>query len=159
MRRAFVLGVVFAAAAATIEGMPAGRQDAPPDQGRRIKPAEKGDTIAVKGCLSGNALIATESDEVDAAGVMANGLTFRLDGKKSVLKSLREAHDGTLVTVRGELKSDLAREQGQSANVGRMRITIGGAPPNPNSPYAATRRSLPVLEVESFTGSPTACAK
>lgn len=158
MRRAFVLCVLFAAAAATGEGAVEGRQDAPRDEGRRIKPAEKGDTISVKGCLSGNALIATESDEVDAAGVMANGLTFRLDGRKGVLKSLREAHDGRLVTVRGELKSDLPREQGQSATVGRMRITIGGAPPNPNSPNAANRRSLPVLEIESFTGSPTACA-
>lgn len=159
MRRAFVLCGLFAAAAAAGEGALAGRQDAPREEGRRIKPAEKGDTISVKGCLSGNALIATESDEVDAAGVMANGLTFRLDGKKAVLKSLREAHDGRLVTVRGELKSDLPREQGQSATVGRMRITIGGAPPNPNSPYAGNRRSLPVLEIESFTGSPTACDK
>lgn len=159
MRRSLVLCLLIAAAPAALAGTVPGGQEAARDEGRRIKPAEKGDTISVKGCLSGNALIATESDEVDAAGVMANGVTFRLDGRKGELKSLREAHDGKLVTVRGELKSDLRREQGQSATVGRMRITIGGAPPNPNSPQAANRRSLPVLELESFTGSQTPCAR
>jgi hypothetical protein len=86
-------------------------------------------------------------------------MTFRLTGKKDLLKQLREKHDRQVVSVRGVLKSDLPREEGQSRNVGRMRITIGGATPNPNSPYAETRRVLPVLEVRSFDGGETSCAR
>ncbi len=114
------------------------------------KPAEKGDTITVKGCLDGGALVATESGALDSTGLLAAGLTFRLTGDKAVLKELREKHDHKVVSVRGVLKSDLPRQEGQSRSVGRMRITIGGANPNPNSPHAESRRSLPVLEAKSF---------
>ncbi|MGH9370855.1 MAG: hypothetical protein ACRD15_04925 [Vicinamibacterales bacterium] len=123
------------------------------------KPAQKGDTITVKGCLAGGALEATEADALDGTGLLALGLTFRLTGDKSLMKQLKEKHDRKLVVVKGVLKSDLPHEEGQSRSVGRMRITIGGASPNPNSPYAENRRALPVLEVKSFDGGTTSCAR
>jgi hypothetical protein len=115
------------------------------------KAPKKGDTITVKGCLDGGVLVATESDALEATGLLATGITFRLTGDKRLLKELRDEHDHRVMSVRGVLKSDLPRLEGQSRNLGRMRITIGGANPNPNSPQAMeSRRSLPVLEARTF---------
>jgi hypothetical protein len=129
------------------------------DEKSSVKPARKGDAITVKGCLAGGALEATESEALDATGLLVSGMTFRLTGDKNLLKDLREKHDRHVVSVRGVLKSDLPQQEGQSRNVGRMRITIGGVTPTPNSPHAETRRPLPVLEVKSFNGGDTGCGR
>jgi hypothetical protein len=128
------------------------------DEKRETKPVRKGDTLSAKGCLRGGALAATESEALDATGLLAGGLTFRLTGDKNLLKQLKEKHDGKVVEVRGVLKSDLPHPSGSSQTVGRMRITIGAPTPSPNSPQAESRRVLPVLEVKSFDGAgATAC--
>lgn len=154
MRRAiaFCLLVGFTSLAAA--------QDAQePDAKPAAKPVRKGDSLTVKGCLAGGALEATEAAALEASGVLASGLTFRLTGDKKLLKDLRDSHDGRVVTVRGVLKSDLPKEAGQSARVGRMRITVGGANPSPHSPLSESRRMLPVLDVKSFDGGATACGR
>ena len=58
---------------------------------------------------------------------LLSGFTFRLTGKKDLLKEMKEKHDGRLVEVRGTLKSDIQPQAGYGTNVGGMRITIGGA--------------------------------
>jgi hypothetical protein len=113
----------------------------------------KGDSVTLRGCLAGASLDATDAEEPEVQTALIGGLTFQLKGDKKLLKSLRDKHDGKVVTVRGVLKSDLVQAEGQSRTVGRTRITIGGAMPNPNSPQADTRRALPVLEVKSFDGT------
>lgn len=124
------------------------------------KPVRKGDSVTVKGCLAGGALEATEAPALEASGVLATGLTFRLTGDKGLLKDLRESHDRRVVTVTGVLKSDLPKEAAQSGKVGRMRITIGGVNASPHSPQAENRRVLPVLEVKSFNGAgATSCGR
>jgi hypothetical protein len=128
------------------------------EERRETKPVRKGDTLSAKGCLRGGALEATESEALDATGLLVGGLTFRLTGDKTLLKQLREKHDGKVVEVRGVLKSDLPKSSGSSQTVGKMRITIGAPTPSPNSPEAESRRILPVLEVKSFDGvGATAC--
>jgi hypothetical protein len=118
----------------------------------------KGDSVTLRGCLNGASLDATDADEPEVQAALVGGLTFQLKGDKQLLKDLKAQHDGKVVTLKGVLKSDLLQSEGQSKTVGRMRITIGGATPNPNSPHADTRRALPVLEVKSFNGTgTTAC--
>jgi hypothetical protein len=120
---------------------------------RPSKPVRKGDTISVTGCLKGGSLEATESEALEATGVLVSGVTFRLTGDKGVVKELKEKHDGKVVSVKGILKSDLTHLGGQSHHVGKMRIRIGSPTPSPNSPEAESRRALPVLEVKSFDGA------
>ena len=120
---------------------------------------KKGDTITVKGCLAGGALQATEvTSATETPMALAGGLTFRLTGDKKLLKALRDDHNGTLVAVKGVLKSELPRDGSDSRQVGRMRVTIGSVP-SPLSPEAEARRSLPVLETKSFDGGTTSCGR
>lgn len=148
MRHTTLLALLLASASV----MALAQEGAPPN-----KPVQKGDSIVVKGCLTGTALDATEASGLEAP-VAEGGLTFRLTGDKKLLKSLREEHDRTLVEVRGILKSDppLSRS---GTRIGKMRITIGAASPATGRPEAESRRSVPVLEVKSFHGGQTSCAR
>lgn len=128
-------------------------------EGKAAKPPEKGDTLEVKGCLSGGALEATEAEALDMTGLLAAGLTFRLTGDKALLKEMREKHDRRIVSVSGVLKSDLPQAGGSARTLGGVRIAIGGAEPSPNSPRAESRRAVPVLEVKSFDGGATSCGR
>ena len=61
----------------------------------------------LKGCLRGAALEATDVGAEDSSTPLLSGLTFRLTGKKDLLKEMKQKHDGRIVEVRGTLKSDL----------------------------------------------------
>ena len=121
---------------------------------------KKGDTISVHGCLRGGALESTDVEWAEARVPLANGLTFRLTGDKNLLKDLRKSHDAHLVSVTGVLKSDLSQQGLETtAKIGGMRIGIGAPSANPASPDAANRRSVPQLDVKSFEGGATSCAR
>ena len=122
------------------------------------RPPKKGDAIMVRGCLTGQALEASELGSTDITGAPSSGVTFRLTGDKTLLKQMRDEHDGKVVEVQGVLKSNLPA-QSATRNVGKMRITIGTPATNPASQEAETKRSLPVLEVKSVNGSTTSCGR
>src|SRR5690349_6746888 len=73
---------------------------------------KKGDPVVLKGCLRGAALEATDVGAEDSSAPLLSGLTFRLTGKKDLLKEMKQKHDGHLVEVRGTLKSDLQPQAG-----------------------------------------------
>jgi len=126
------------------------------------KPPKKGDSMIIKGCLRGSAVEGAETVRIDAEGVARVDdtvpvLTFRLDGKKDLLKELKEEHDKKMVEVRGILRSDLTGG-GFGKNVGNTRIAIGLDPRTSRSPHGADQ-AVPVLEVTSFAGSSVSCAR
>ena len=123
------------------------------------RPPKKGDAIMVRGCLTGQALEASELGSTDITGALSSGVTFRLTGDKTLLKQMRDEHDGKVVEVQGVLKSNLPAQSVATRNVGKMRITIGTPATNPASQEAETKRSLPVLEVKSVNGSTTSCGR
>jgi hypothetical protein len=149
LKSSVVVAVLFLAHAA-----PASQKEERPS-----RPPKKGDAIVVRGCLTGQALEATELGRTDSTGALSNGLTFRLTGDKNLLKQMREEADGKVVDVEGILRSELPSQSVATRKVGRMRITIGSPAASPNSQEAETRRSLPVLEVRSFNGSTTSCGR
>ncbi len=121
---------------------------------------KKGDSVSLKGCLRGAALEGTDVAGEDSSMPLLSGLTFRLTGKKDLLKEMKEKHDGRLVEVRGTLKSDIQPQAGYGTNVGGMRITIGGPTGGPaGGREAEARKSLPVVDVSGFTGSETSCGR
>ena len=123
------------------------------------KPPEKGDTIIVKGCLHGTALEATQTQRVDESGLLATSLTYRLTGKKDVLKQLRDEHDDTLVEITGVLKSNLPPEgEMPGKQIGKSRVYIGIGAPQPGAMPEANR-PVPVLQVISVDGNGVRCPR
>jgi len=121
---------------------------------------KKGDPVVLKGCLRGAALEATDVAAEDSSTPLFSGLTFRLTGKKDLLKEMKQKYDGRIVEVRGTLKSDLQPQAGYGANVGGMRITIGGPTAGPaGGREAETRKSLPAVDVSGFEGTGTGCGR
>ena len=120
---------------------------------------KKGDAVALRGCLRGAALEATEVEGEDSSTPLLSGVTFRLTGKKDLLKDMKQKHDGRLVQVRGTLKSDLQQHAGYGANLGGMRITIGGPTGGAGARDMEPKRSLPVVDVSTFAGTETSCSR
>ena len=148
---------LFSAVLAVAVASPLGAQDKPRDQ---MGIPKKGDPVTLKGCLRGGALEATDVGAEDSSTPLLSGLTFRLTGKKDVLKEMKQKHDNRLVEVRGTLKSDLQPQAGYGTNVGGMHITIGGPTAGPaGGREAETRKSLPVVDVSGFEGSATGCGR
>ena len=90
---------------------------------------------------------------------MMTSLVYRLSGDKTLLKKMREEHDGSLVEVTGILKSTLppAGEM-YGTTIGKTRVRIGIGSPNTGSGATAeANRSLPVLEVKNYEGVPVKC--
>jgi hypothetical protein len=120
---------------------------------------QKGDSIVVKGCLKGRALESTETGLLNTDARSMTTLVYRLSGDKTVLKQLREEHDGSVVEVTGILKSTLPpADEMLGRTIGKTHVRIGIASPNVGSgANAEAGRSLPVLEVKSYEGVPVKC--
>jgi hypothetical protein len=130
-------------------------------QSDKAKPPKKGDALVIRGCLRGSAVESAETMRVDAEGVprpedQVPTLTYRLQGKKELLKELKSKHDRKVVQVSGVLRSELSGS-GLSTNVGRTRISIGVDPRSSGSPHAT--EAVPVLEATSFEGTTISCAR
>jgi hypothetical protein len=129
-------------------------------QERRLP--KKGDTLVIRGCLRGSAVESAATMTVDAEGEakvedLVPALTYRLQGKKELLKELREKHDRKVVEVKGILRSELGGS-GVGTTVGRTRITIG-VDPRTGSGGARNDQAIPVLEAQSFEGTTITCAR
>ena len=126
------------------------------------KPPKKGDTVVIRGCLRGSAVESAETRTVDAEGEtktddLVPSLTYRLQGKKDLLKELKDKHDRKVVEVKGILRSELAGS-GLGTTVGRTRIAIG-VDARTGSGGARNDQAIPVLEAQSFEGTTITCGR
>ena len=129
--------------------------------GRQHKLPERGDTVVVRGCLAGPSLQSTETAAIDGSSEVTSPVTYQLKGDKKLLKSLRDDLDGRMVKVTGVLKSSMPAGQLRREHEGRpdqdrrrRRDAHHNGLARPDSPPP-----LPVLEVKSYEGSATSCAK
>ena len=123
---------------------------------------KKGDTLVIRGCLRGSSVESAETRTVDAEGESKSDdlvppLTYRLQGKKDLLKELKDKHDRKVVEVKGILRSELAGS-GLGTTVGRTRITIG-VDARTGSGGPRNDQAIPVLEAQSFEGTTITCAR
>ncbi len=123
---------------------------------------KKGDTLVIRGCLRGSAVESAQTMTVDAEGEtkaedLVPSLTYRLQGKKELLKALKDQHDRKVVEVKGILRSELGGS-GIGTTVGRTRITIG-VDARTGSGGARNDQAVPVLEAQSFEGTSISCAR
>jgi hypothetical protein len=120
---------------------------------------KKGDPVVLKGCLHGASLDATDVGGEDSAAPLLSGLTFRLTGKKDLLKEMKQKHDGRVVEIRGKLKSELQPHGAYGANLGKVHVTVGTPSPGAGGPGVEAQRVLPVVEVSGFDGTETGCGR
>lgn len=110
------------------------------------RPPKRGDTVVVRGCVTGGMIEAGELSARDGDYKHPLAYDYRLTGKKELVATIKKDHAGHVDIVTGVLKTDMPTEmKGLSGRVGNTSIGVGlggpqGVPPRP----------LPVLEVSSF---------
>jgi hypothetical protein len=110
------------------------------------RPIRKGDTVILRGCLTGGVVEAGELSSSDGNVKHLLPHDYRLTGKKDLLKALKEAHMHHVDAITGVLKTDLPVERkGMGGRIGNTSVGIGVG-----NPQASTQRALPVVEVKSF---------
>ena len=129
------------------------------DPTARKKVPARGDSVIVKGCVSGPTIQSTETASADDTGVLSTPLTYQLKGDKQALKQLRDEHEGELVAVSGILRSTLPQDSSIGGkSLGKTKVTLGIGAPSGQHGVPAPGPSLPVLEVRSFDAPGTRCA-
>ena len=130
-------------------------QDKPAEQPRELK---RGDTIVVRGCITGGTVESSEAQANDSTGTHTGFVTYRLTGDKKALKQIKQEHDGHVDIVTGTLKSDLrAQSTPLGKRVGNTRITVGvGAQPT-HDPNVV--QYLPVLQVKVVEHTDVSCRR
>jgi hypothetical protein len=110
------------------------------------KPPKKGDTVVVRGCITGGVIEAGELSSADGEYKRLIPYDYRLTGKKDIVKTVKEEHLHHADAVTGVLKTDLPTERkGMSGRIGNTNVGIGMGP---SQDY--TQRAIPVLEVTSI---------
>jgi hypothetical protein len=125
-----------------------------------VKTPGKGDSVIVKGCLSGPTLQSLETVTTDDTGRVAGPLTYQLKGDGKLLKTMRAEHDGKVVNVTGILKSTLPHDSSiRGKTMGKTKVTFGIGTPSAQSGAPSPQSALPVLEVKSYDGSGALCGR
>jgi hypothetical protein len=119
-------------------------------QEKPAKPVPKDSVrVVIDGCVKGRVMRAGDVRKVDetASGLSIRSKTFRLEGKKDVMKGVKDV-DGDRAEVTGLIKKTALIEPGLSVMGGRVRIGAGST--------GGTASSLPdpaqdvvVLDVET----------
>ena len=110
------------------------------------KPPKKGDTVVVRGCITGGVIEAGELSTPDGSYKHLVPYDYRLTGKKDVVKMVKEDHLHHADTVTGVLKTDLPKEpKGITGRIGNTSVGIGLG-----TSQGYTNRPLPVLDVTSI---------
>jgi len=113
--------------------------------------------VVITGCVKGRVIRAADVRQTDTtSGVNIRAKTFRLEGKKDVIKAIKEI-DGERAEVTGLIKKSALIEPGISVMGGRVRIgagTSGGT----SSSLPDPAENVVVLDVENVQPLGGSCA-
>lgn len=115
----------------------------------------RGDTVTVKGCLTGGVLESSDLSTRDRDGNLHHLITFRLTGDKKTLEQIRKEHSGHRDIVVGELESDLPSVAPRGKRIGKTNITIGIGASQGMGRQAPP--PMPVLKVKTFEHTEQRC--
>lgn len=111
---------------------------------------KRGDTVLVKGCLTGGRIESNEVKARDGDAEFIGMATYRLTGDKKLLETIKKDHEGHEDVLTAVLKSELPRDPHK--RIGNTRIGIGLPQKDMNAPPP-----LPVLEVKSIDHTVVTC--
>lgn len=128
----------------SLVSVPLTAQD-PPGEKKSDKLPEQGSVMTIKGCITGSSQL--QDDET--------GFTYRLKGKKELLKDVGREHKGHVDELTGILRSSLVMGGGKSTRIGNTTISIGAVESRNTGP----RELNPIFEVTSLKHLPVFCTK
>jgi len=114
-----------------------------------IPPSGKGDTVVVRGCVSGSLLKDLRAQKTDAVTGSETAVVYRLTGEKKLVQAIQKEHQGQVLDVTGALASNPPSPSTvRSKDMGKARVFVGAGHQETSGP--AKTSSYPVLRVTSF---------
>jgi hypothetical protein len=135
---------VIAAVALGLNGVAAQK---PEDGG--IPPSGKGDTVVVRGCVSGSLLKDLRAQKTEPVTGSETAVVYRLTGEKKLLQVIQKEHQDQVLDVSGVLASNPnSSSTVRSKEMGKARVFVGAGRQETSEP--AKTPSYPILRVTSF---------
>ena len=114
-----------------------------------IPPSGKGDTIVVRGCVSGSLLKDLRAQKTEPITGSETAVVYRLAGDKKLLQAIQKEHQDQVLDVTGMLASNPnSTSTVRSKDMGKARVFVGAGHQETSGP--AKTSSYPVLRVTSF---------
>ena len=114
-----------------------------------IPPSKKGDTLVVRGCVSGSLLKDLRGQKMDPVSGGETAIVYRLTGEKKLLQIIQKEHQDQILDVTGVLASNPdASSATRSKQMGKARVYVGAG--NQQSSMPAQSTSYPTLRVTAF---------
>jgi|SRR5882672_2731635 len=118
-------------------------------EGGGIPPTGKGDTIVVRGCVSGSLLKDLRAQKTEPLTGSETAVVYRLTGEKKLLQVIQKEHQDQVIDVSGVLASNPASPSTvHSKTMGKTRVFVGAGRQETSEP--AKTPSYPILRVTSF---------
>src|SRR5262245_40920691 len=119
-----------------------------PEEGA-VPPSGKGETLVVRGCVSGSLLKDLRSQKTDAVTGSETSVVDRLTGDKKLLQTIQKEHQDQVLDVSGVLASNPnVSSTVRSKEMGKARVFVGAGSQETSTP--AKPPSYPTLRVTSF---------
>ena len=131
-------------------------QEAPPPEITKVPKDSVG--IVTAGCLKGRVFTATGRREEESAtrGPNVTGLSFRVAGKKDLMKQVKE-HDGHFVEVGGLVLKSAIAGPSPGARIGNTRVTIGAGRDPLGASMHSPQGGIPVMDISSLRYIDSVC--
>jgi len=133
--------------AAIALGMSGSATQKPEDGG--IPPSGKGDTVVVRGCVSGSLLKDLRAQKTEPLTGSETAVVYRLTGEKKLLQLIQKEHQDQVLDVTGVLRTNPnSTSTVRSKEVGKARVFVGAGRQETSEP--AKPSSYPTLRVTAF---------
>ena len=114
-----------------------------------VPPSNKGETLVVRGCVSGSLLKDVRGQKMDPVSRGETAIVYRLTGEKKLLQIIQKEHQDQVLDVTGVVTSNSsASSTTRSKQMGKARVYVGAG--NQESSMPAQSTSYPTLRVTAF---------
>lgn len=114
-----------------------------------LPPSKKGDTLVVRGCVSGSLLKDLRGQKTDPVSGGETAVVYRLAGEKKLLQIIQKEHQNHVLDVTGVLASNPnVSSTTRSKKMGKARVYVGAG--SQDTSMSAQSPSYPTLRVTSF---------
>jgi len=119
-----------------------------PEEGA-VPPSKKGETLVIRGCVSGSLLKDLRAQKTEAVTGAETAVVYRLTGEKKLLQIIQKEHQDQVLDVTGVLASNTSvSSTTRSKQMGKARVYVGAGHQETSDP--AKPATYPSLRVTAF---------